>query len=67
MGFQAIKASGALEIVFSGKLNIDTVPNLLEGAITTLNQEHPLSLVLDFKDVDYCKLPTREECLCLKN
>ena len=43
-----------LEIVFSGKLDVDIVADLWHDCVSAVVQSQPHTLVLDFKAVDYC-------------
>lgn len=46
--------ASTLEIIFSGRLDIDSVAELWHSCITTTIEHNPRSLILDFKDIDYC-------------
>jgi len=47
-------AASTLKIVFSGRLDVDSVAELWSSCVTATIQSGPQSLILDFKDVDYC-------------
>jgi phospholipid/cholesterol/gamma-HCH transport system permease protein len=47
-------STNALKIIFSGRLDTDNVANLWNQCITTIAQNSPQSLTLDFKGIDYC-------------
>ena len=55
MGFRIEKLSAdTLGIIFSGKLDEDSVAKIWHECVTTVAGQHPSSLVLDFKQVEYC-------------
>lgn len=43
-----------LRLIFSGRLDIDTVAKLWHACQSTLTKHQPHTLILDFKTVDYC-------------
>jgi phospholipid/cholesterol/gamma-HCH transport system permease protein len=55
MSFRIEKsAHDILEIVFSGKLDVDNVAKIWDACVSLVVQKQPKSLILNFKDVDYC-------------
>lgn len=55
MSFRIEKSShDTLEIVFSGKLDVDNVANIWQDCISLVIQKQPQLLNLNFKEVDYC-------------
>jgi phospholipid/cholesterol/gamma-HCH transport system permease protein len=53
--FRIEKSSAdALKIVFAGRLDTDNVARLWNPCISTIIEQVPQSLTLDFKNVDYC-------------
>ena len=45
--------ASTLKIIFSGRLDIDSVAELWSSCVNSI-QSSPKLLILDFKDVDYC-------------
>ncbi|EKE01523.1 MAG: hypothetical protein ACD_21C00107G0001 [uncultured bacterium] len=55
MSFRIEKLStDKLKIIFSGRLDVDSVAKLWDPCTTIVTQNSPTSLILDFKDVAYC-------------
>ncbi|MBU0745051.1 MAG: MlaE family lipid ABC transporter permease subunit [Gammaproteobacteria bacterium] len=55
MSFRTKKSlPNQLEIIFSGKLDVDQVASIWHDCVSKLTQERPNSLILNFKEVDYC-------------
>lgn len=55
MNFQIEKPSpDVLKIIFSGRLDIDSVAKLWHQCLTAVVQSFPPLLILDFTDVNYC-------------